>query len=69
MPTGFPASSSMKLGFWESAVALDPVWRAYVTPKAVLIPIVFLFVMTSLAVLYPAIKAALIQPVRAIHHR
>ncbi len=61
--------SSISSGGSFAGVALDPVWRAYVTTKAVLIPIVFLFIMTILAVLYPAVKAALIQPVKAIHHR
>jgi ABC-type lipoprotein release transport system permease subunit len=32
-------------------------------------PIVMFVVIVSLAVLYPALKAALIRPVRAMHHR
>jgi ABC-type lipoprotein release transport system permease subunit len=61
--------SSFASGGSFGGVAIDPVWRAYVTPLAVVIPVIFLFVIASLAVLYPAIKAAVIQPVRAIHHR
>jgi len=61
--------SSVSDGASFAGVAMDPIWRAYVTPEAVLIPIIFLFIIASLAVLYPAIKAAVIQPVTAIHHR
>jgi ABC-type lipoprotein release transport system permease subunit len=48
---------------------MDPVWRAYLTADAIVVPIIFLFVIAALAVLYPAVKAAVIQPVSAIHHR
>ena len=61
--------SSLAEGASFGGVAIDPVWRAYLTPDAVLIPIIFLFIIASLAVFYPAIKAAVIQPVTAIHHR
>ncbi|MFC1532818.1 FtsX-like permease family protein [Thermodesulfobacteriota bacterium] len=61
--------SSIAGGASFGGVAMDPIWKAYVTTEAVLIPIVFLFIIAALAVLYPAIKAAVIQPVRAIHHR
>jgi len=50
-------------------VALDPVWYAYVTPAALLRPVVFLMAVALLAVIYPAVKAALIRPVAAIHYR
>ncbi len=50
-------------------IAFDPIWYAYVTPEAVLIPIAFLFVIVALAVAYPAIKAAIIRPVQAIYFR
>jgi ABC-type lipoprotein release transport system permease subunit len=61
--------SSMAEGASFAGVAVDPVWRAYLTADAVVIPVVFLFIIASLAVLYPAVKAAVIQPVSAIHHR
>ena len=61
--------SSMAEGASFGGVAMDPVWRAYLTADAVVIPIVFLFIIASLAVLYPAVKAAVIKPVSAIHHR
>lgn len=50
-------------------IALDPVWHAYLVPRALLEPVIFLFIIAALAVIYPALKAALIRPVTAIHHR
>jgi ABC-type lipoprotein release transport system permease subunit len=61
--------SSIAEGASFGGVAFDPIWKAHLTTKAVEVPIVFLFIMSFLAVLYPAVKAALIQPVKAIHHR
>jgi len=51
-----------------AGIALEPVWYAQVSFRSLALPIVFLFFMTLLAVIYPAIKAALIKPVDAIHH-
>ncbi len=50
-------------------VALDPVWHARVTGDVLMLPIVFLVGIALLAVLYPAVKAAVINPVAAIHYR
>lgn len=50
-------------------IALDPIWYAYVTTEAIATPIISLWIMTILAVLYPAIKAALTTPVKAIYYR
>jgi ABC-type lipoprotein release transport system permease subunit len=61
--------SSLAEGASFGGVAVDPVWKAYLTPESVTVPIIFLFIISFLAVLYPAVKAALIQPVKAIHHR
>jgi ABC-type lipoprotein release transport system permease subunit len=49
-------------------VAIDPIWYAYVTKEAVIIPIVFLFIIAAAAVIYPAVKAAVIRPVKAIYY-
>jgi ABC-type lipoprotein release transport system permease subunit len=49
-------------------VAIDPVWYAYITKEAVIIPIIFLFIIAAAAVIYPAIKAAVIRPVKAIYY-
>ena len=58
-------SSSVSFG----GVAMDPIWRAYVTTEALIVPIAFLFIIAAAAVIYPAIKAAVIRPVRAIYYR
>ena len=50
-------------------VAIDPVWYAYLTPWSVILPVVALVIIAAIAVLYPAIKAAVIQPVKAIYYR
>ncbi len=61
--------SSVADGASFGGVAMDPVWKAYLTTEAVIIPVVFLFIIAFIAVLYPAVKAAVIRPVSAIHHR
>jgi ABC-type lipoprotein release transport system permease subunit len=61
--------SNVAEGASFAGVAIDPIWRAYITPEALLVPIIFLFIIALLAVLYPAVKAAVIRPVSAIHHR
>jgi ABC-type lipoprotein release transport system permease subunit len=50
-------------------VALEPVWYCRVTPATVIMPVAFLFIIAALAVVYPAVKAAVIRPVQAIYHR
>jgi ABC-type lipoprotein release transport system permease subunit len=49
-------------------IAMDPVWRAAITPQTFTTPIGILIVIVLLAVLYPAAKAAAIQPVEAMRH-
>lgn len=56
-------------GISMMGVALNPVWRAYVTASVFAGPIVVLLVIALLAVLYPALKAAWIRPVEAMHHQ
>ncbi len=50
-------------------IAFDPIWRTLITPRAVISPIVTLAIIALIAVIYPAVKAALIRPVSAIHHQ
>jgi len=50
-------------------IALDPVWRAAVTGYVFVAPVLTLVFIVLLAVIYPAVKAALIQPVAAMRHR
>ena len=61
--------SNLTSGTSIGGVAMDPVWYAYVTIDALVIPVVFLFVISLLAVIYPAVKAAVIEPVKAIYYR
>jgi len=56
-------------GFSFGGIALDPVWRSLLTPESVIIPVGMLFIVATIAVIYPAIKAAVIQPIEAIHHQ
>jgi ABC-type lipoprotein release transport system permease subunit len=49
-------------------IALDPVWRAEVNVDTFTRPILVLVLIVGIAVLYPALKAAWIRPVDAIHH-
>jgi ABC-type lipoprotein release transport system permease subunit len=49
-------------------IAWDPVWRAAVHVDGFVEPILVLVVIVAAAVLYPALKAALIRPVDAMHH-
>ncbi len=56
-------------GVTVGGVSMIPVWHCSVTVSSVLTPVSFLFVITLAAVLYPALKAALIKPVEALRHR
>ncbi len=61
--------STLTSGISFGGIAIDPIWRAKLTPTAIVVPVVLLYIIAMLAVLYPAIKAALIRPVAAIHHK
>ncbi len=50
-------------------VAMSPMWKGVVTAATVSRPVIALVVVVGIAVLYPALKAALIRPVEAMHHR
>ena len=49
-------------------IAMDPIWRAAIHPRVFATPVVMLIAIVFLAVIYPAGKAALIQPVEAMRH-
>lgn len=55
-------------GFAISGSVIDPVLYADLTPQALALPLVSLFLISFLSVLYPAVKAAVIEPVKAIYH-
>ena len=49
-------------------IAMEPVWRAAVSTQVFTTPILILVLIVFAAVLYPALKAATIQPVEAMRH-
>jgi ABC-type lipoprotein release transport system permease subunit len=50
-------------------VAFDPTWYCRIEPDTFTVPVFYMYVITAIAVIYPAIKAAVISPVKAIHYR
>jgi ABC-type antimicrobial peptide transport system permease subunit len=50
-------------------LAMDPVWRAVVTNNTFKMPVLILVVIVTLAVVYPALKAAWIRPIEAMRHQ
>lgn len=61
-------TSSLAGEFSFSGIAWDPIWRAKLSTRIVLVPVVIMCVVCTLASLYPAIIAARMDPVKAIHH-
>jgi ABC-type lipoprotein release transport system permease subunit len=55
-------------GITIMGIAWDPVWRAAVSVGIFTGPILVLILIVAVAVLYPALKAALIHPVEAMRH-
>lgn len=60
--------SALAGSFSFAGIALDPIWYAELTPLVLVLPVAFLLLMTVVAVIYPAAKAARLQPVEAIYH-
>ncbi len=54
--------------FIKQGVAMSPLWRATLSPEAVWIPIVTMWIISLIAALWPAIKAARLDPVKALTH-
>ena len=52
-----------------AGIALDPVWHAEITSDVLSNPVLFLFLISILAVIYPAIKVARIKAIDAIHYK
>ena len=55
-------------GFSTMGVAMSPLWRATLTPEAVWVPVLTMWIISLLAALWPAIKAARLDPVKALTH-
>jgi ABC-type lipoprotein release transport system permease subunit len=56
-------------GMSFAGMAIDPVWRAVVTPMTIIGPVVTLVFIVAVSVLYPALKAARISPVAAMRYQ
>jgi ABC-type lipoprotein release transport system permease subunit len=56
-------------GMDAGGVAIAEIWYAEFSLQTCALPITILWVMTLIAVLYPAIKAAWIHPIHAMRHR
>lgn len=52
-----------------AGIAFEPQWYCVVTPNSIIMPVLFLYIVSLVSILYPAWKAARISPVEAIHHR
>ncbi len=63
---GFDFSSDQPLEL--AGIVVDPVVHVRVTPAVILFPIASMWVVSTLAALYPAVKAARINPVEAMTH-
>ena len=50
-------------------VSMDQVWTGAISPATIAGPVAILGFIVALAVLFPAIKAARISPIEAIHHQ
>jgi len=55
-------------GFSTMGVAMSPLWRATLSPETIWIPIVMMWIISLLAALWPAVKAARLDPVKALSH-
>ncbi|MBN1522128.1 MAG: ABC transporter permease [Candidatus Aureabacteria bacterium] len=67
--TGLDLSAYAPSGFQFSNTVVAPVWKARITPQSFIFPVTLLYVISFVAVIYPALKAALIKPVKAIYQR
>lgn len=55
-------------GIQMVGMTMPAIWRGYYTVGIIKVPIIMLFVIVLAAVIYPALKAAWIRPVEAMHH-
>lgn len=61
--TGFASE-----GLHSAGIAFDAYWHAYIDPGWICVPIVQMLSVSFLAALYPAVKAARLDPVEAMRH-
>jgi len=60
--------TSVAEGATFSGVAYNSIWKSKLTLESVLQPVIVLYIMVALAAIYPAVKAARLNPIEAIHH-
>ena len=61
--------TSLSPGGAIAGIAFDPVWYCKLTTRTIVTPVWFMFVMVFAAVIYPAVKAAVLKPLDALHHQ
>ena len=61
-------TSSFAGSYTIAGVAFDPIWRAALSLKSVLMPVLAMWGICILASLYPAAIAARLDPIEALHH-
>ncbi|MCK5690263.1 ABC transporter permease, partial [Myxococcota bacterium] len=52
-----------------AGMAIDPYWRALVSTNTFMAPLKTMLTIVFIAVLYPALRAAWLRPIKAIYHR
>jgi len=65
---GFDTSQFVSATTSMGGVAFDPVWRASVSLRVVLWPVISMWVICLLSSIYPAVMAARLEPVKAMQH-
>ncbi len=65
---GIDLTSMAPDGFAMSGTVFDPVMYARVTVDSIYLPFLMLLAVAFASALYPAVKAAVIEPVKAIYH-
>jgi len=65
---GIDTSALASGGLNVSGLRMDPVWHARLTAKTVVVPPLIMWVMCVLSALYPAVRAARLDPVKAMAH-
>jgi ABC-type antimicrobial peptide transport system permease subunit len=63
---GLDLSGFLPEGFSYQGVVIDPVWRAVISVKSVLVPLVLMSLVSLVVSIWPAVRAARIKPVEAL---
>jgi ABC-type lipoprotein release transport system permease subunit len=66
---GLDLSPYLPNGFTYQGVILDPIWRASITTKGVLVPMILLCIVSIIIAIWPAVRAARIKPVEAFRQQ